>query len=61
MKRFGTVWLIFGLCVVLAAGAMARLGATAAALNAPRPGRPTGRTGRKSATGIWRMDSAWRR
>jgi hypothetical protein len=32
MKRLWLVWLIFGLCVALASGAMVRLGATAIAL-----------------------------
>jgi signal transduction histidine kinase len=59
MKRFGTVWLIFGLCVVLAAGAMARLGATALVLE-----RAEARARRQAALeenlqlALWRMDSA---
>ena len=59
MKRFGAVWLIFGLCVVLAAGAMARLGATALALE-----RAEARARRQAALeenlqlALWRMDSA---
>ena len=32
MKRLGPVWLIFGLCALLAAGAMARVGNTALSL-----------------------------
>jgi len=59
MKRLGPVWLIFGLCVVLAAGAMARLGATALALE-----RAEARARRQAALeenvqlALWRMDSA---
>ena len=59
MKRLGPVWLIFGLCVALAAGALARLGATARELE-----RAEGRSRRQAALeenlqlALWRMDSA---
>ena len=59
MKRLGLVWLIFGLCVTLAAGAMARLGATALTLE-----RAEARARRQAALeenlqlALWRMDSA---
>jgi signal transduction histidine kinase len=59
MKRLGLVWLIFGLCVALAAGAMVRLGATAIALE-----RAEARARRQAALeenvqlALWRMDSA---
>ncbi|MFI5454535.1 MAG: sensor histidine kinase [Isosphaerales bacterium] len=59
MKRLGPVWLIFGLCVALAAGAMARLGTTALALE-----RAEARARRQAALeenvqlALWRMDSA---
>ena len=32
MRRVGLVWLVFGICVALAAAAIARVGATALAL-----------------------------
>jgi len=59
MKRLGPVWLIFGLCVALAAVAMARLGTTALALE-----RAEARARRQAALeenvqlALWRMDSA---
>jgi signal transduction histidine kinase len=59
MKRLGLVWLIFGLCVALAAGAMARVGATALGLE-----RAEARARRQAALeenlqlALWRMDSA---
>ncbi len=59
MKRLGSVWLIFGLCVALAAWAMARLGATALAIE-----RAEARARRQAALEenlqlvLWRMDSA---
>jgi signal transduction histidine kinase len=59
MKRLGPVWLVFGLCVALAAGAMARLGATALELE-----RAEGKARRQAALeenlqlALWRMDSA---
>jgi signal transduction histidine kinase len=59
MRRLGSVWLIFGLCVALAAAAMARLGATALALE-----RAEARSRRQAALeenvqlALWRMDSA---
>jgi signal transduction histidine kinase len=59
MKRLGPVWLIFGLCVALAAGAMAKVGATALALE-----RAEAKARRQAAFDenlqlvLWRMDSA---
>jgi signal transduction histidine kinase len=59
MKRLGPVWLIFGLCVALAAWAMARLGVTALALE-----RAEARARRQAALeesvqlALWRMDSS---
>ncbi|HWE39836.1 MAG TPA: HAMP domain-containing sensor histidine kinase [Isosphaeraceae bacterium] len=59
MRRLGPVWLIFGLCVALASGAMYRLGATALDLE-----RAEARARRQAALeenlqlALWRMDSA---
>ena len=59
MRRLGAVWLVFGLCVALAAVAIARLGDTALALE-----RAEGRARRQAALeenvqlALWRMDSA---
>src|SRR5580704_13140295 len=59
MRRLGVIWLAFGLCVALAAGAMARLGATAMGLE-----RAEARARRQAALeenlqlALWRMDSA---
>jgi signal transduction histidine kinase len=59
MKRFGAVWLIFGLCVVLAAGAMARLGATTLALERAEAGaRRQAGLEENLQLALWRMDSA---
>ncbi len=59
MKRFGTVWLVFGLCVVLAAGAMARLGATTLALErAEAKARRQAALEENLQLALWRMDSA---
>ena len=59
MKRFGAVWLIFGLCVALAAGAMARLGATALALErAEAKARRQAALEENLQLALWRMDSA---
>jgi len=58
MTRLGPVWLIFGLCVALAAAAMARLGTTALALE-----RAEAKARRQAALeanvqlALWRMDS----
>ena len=55
----GPIWLAFGLCVALSAGAMARLGASARELE-----RAEGRSRRQAALeenlqlALWRMDSA---
>ena len=50
MKRLGPVWLIFGLCVALAAGAMARVGGTALSLErAEAKDAPAGRSRREPA------------
>jgi signal transduction histidine kinase len=59
MKRLGWVWLIFGLCALLAAGAMARVGDTALSVE-----RAEARARRQAALeeslqlALWRMDSA---
>jgi signal transduction histidine kinase len=59
MKRFGVVWLIFGFCVVLAAGAMARLGATALDLErAEAKARRQAALEENLQLALWRMDSA---
>lgn len=59
MKRTGLIWIAFGLCVALAAFAIARLGATALALE-----RAEARIRHQAALdenlqlALWRMDSA---
>jgi signal transduction histidine kinase len=59
MRRLPWVWLLFGLCVALAAAAMARLGTTALALE-----RAESKAHRQAALeenvqlALWRMDSA---
>lgn len=59
MKRAGLIWVVFALCVTLAALAMARLGATALELE-----RAEARLRRQAALdenvqlALWRMDSA---
>jgi signal transduction histidine kinase len=59
MKRLGPVWLVFGLCVALAAGAMARVASTTLDLE-----RAAARARRQAALeenlqlALWRMDSA---
>ena len=59
MRRLGAVWLIFGLCVALAAGAMARLGATALALErAEAKARRQAALEESLQLALWRMDSA---
>ena len=59
MKRLGLVWLIFGLCVALAAGAMLRLGATAIALErAEAKARRQALFEENVQLALWRMDSA---
>lgn len=58
MRRLGTVWLIFGLCVALAAGAMARLGAMALALErAEAKARHQAALEENLQLALWRMDS----
>jgi signal transduction histidine kinase len=58
MKRLGPVWIVFGLCLGLAAWALARLGSTAVALE-----RAEARARRQAALeenlqlALWRMDS----
>ena len=65
MKRLGLVWLIFGLCVALAAAAMARVGATAIGLERAEARAPPGCARRERATGfgVWtqRSHRSWRR
>lgn len=59
MRRLGTVWLIFGLCVALAAGAMARLGSMALALErAEAKARQQAALEENLQLALWRMDSA---
>ena len=59
MKRLGPVWLIFGLCVALAAAAMARLGATALDLErAEAKARRQAALEENLQLALWRMDSA---
>ena len=59
MKRLWLVWLIFGLCVALAAGAMVRLGATAIALErAEAKARRQAVLEENVQLALWRMDSA---
>jgi signal transduction histidine kinase len=59
MKRLWLVWLIFGLCVALAAGAMVRLGATAIALErAEAKARRQALFEENVQLALWRMDSA---
>jgi signal transduction histidine kinase len=59
MKRVGLIWLIFGLCVALAAVAMARVGATAMALErAEAKARRQASLEENLQLALWRMDSA---
>ena len=59
MKRLGAVWLIFGLCVALAAGAMARVGIDRPCARAGRgEGPPPGRARRERCN--WRS-GGWTR
>jgi signal transduction histidine kinase len=59
MKRLWLVWLIFGLCVALAAAAMVRLGATAIALErAEAKARRHALFEENVQLALWRMDSA---
>jgi signal transduction histidine kinase len=58
MRRLGTVWLIFGLCVALASGAMARLGSTVLALErAESRARRQAELEGNLQLALWRMDS----
>ena len=59
MRRLGPIWLIFGLCVALAAGAMARLGGTALSLErAEANARRQSGLEENLQLALWRMDSA---
>jgi signal transduction histidine kinase len=59
MKRLGQTWFIFGLCLALAAWALARLGATALALErAEARARRQAALEEKLQLALWRMDSA---
>ncbi len=59
MKRLGWVWLVFGLCVALAAGAMARVGGTALELaRAEAKARRQATLEENLQLALWRMDSA---
>src|SRR6266436_1141624 len=59
MRRLGAVWLIFGLCVALAAAAMALLGATALGLERGEA-RARGQAALEENVqlALWRMDSS---
>jgi signal transduction histidine kinase len=59
MKRLGPVWLVFALCVALAAGAMARLGGTVLELErAEASARRQAVVEENLQLALWRMDSA---
>jgi signal transduction histidine kinase len=59
MRRFSSMWLIFGLCVALAAAAMARLGSTAIGLErAEAKARRQAALEENLQLALWRMDSA---
>ncbi len=59
MKRLGWVWLVFGVCVALAAGAMARVGGTALDLErAEAKARRQATLEENLQLALWRMDSA---
>ena len=59
MKQVGSIWLIFGLCVALAAAAMARLGSTALSLErAEASARRQAALEENLQLALWRMDSA---
>ena len=59
MKRLGAVWIVFGLCVALAAGAMARLGGMAIELErAEAKARRQAALEENLQLALWRMDSA---
>ncbi len=59
MKRLGAVWIVFGLCVALAAGTMARLGGMALELErAEAKARRQATLEENLQLALWRMDSA---
>ncbi len=59
MKRLGSVWLIFGLCVALTAGAMVRIGSMALSLErAEAKARRQAELEESLQLALWRMDSA---
>jgi signal transduction histidine kinase len=59
MKRLGSVWLIFGLCALLAAAAMARVGNTALSIErAEAKARRQAALEENLQLALWRMDSA---
>jgi signal transduction histidine kinase len=59
MKRLGPIWLIFGLCVALAAGGMARVGNMALSLErAEAKARGQAALEESLQLALWRMDSA---
>jgi signal transduction histidine kinase len=59
MKRLGSIWLIFGLCLAVAIAAMARVGATALALErAEAKARHQAALEENLQLALWRMDSA---
>ncbi len=58
MRRVGLVWLVFGICVALAAAAIARVGATALALErAEAKARRQAALEENLQLALWRMDS----
>ena len=58
MRRLGAVWLVFGVCVALAVGAMARVGSTALALErAEAKARRQAALEESLQLALWRMDS----
>ncbi len=59
MKHYGAIWLVFGLCVALAAGGMVRLGALALDLeHAEARARRQAALEENLQLALWRMDSA---
>src|SRR5271165_2433956 len=59
MKRLGSIWLIFSVCVALAAAAMARLGGMALSLErAEAKARRQAALEENLQLALWRMDSA---
>ena len=58
MRRLGAIWLVFGVCVALAVGAMAWVGSTALALErAEAKARRQAGLEESLQLALWRMDS----